>query len=104
MTATMAGLDNWLQAVCRGRLLDVVISVLLLEIVLLLAWHRRTGGGVAPRALLPNLLAGLCLMLALRAALTGAHAAWLALALAAAGAAHLFDLRQRWERRPAVAR
>ena len=77
-------------------LLDGVIMLALLEMAALLAWHRRTGRGLAPRALLPNLLAGLCLMLALRGALVGAHAAWLPGLLAAAGLAHVADLRQRW--------
>jgi hypothetical protein len=92
-------LDSLLQALADGRLLDAVISLLLLEIAGLLLWHRRTGAGPPPGALLPNLLAGLCLMLALRAALAGAHPGWLALALAGAGAAHLLDLRARWPRR-----
>ena len=92
-----------LQAADMRHLPDLVIAVLLLEMVLLLVWHHRTGAGLAPRALLPNLLAGLCLMLALRAALVGAHVAWLALALAGAGAAHGVDLRQRWHRAPAGA-
>lgn len=76
--------------------LDGVIALVLLEMAALLAWHQRTGRGLAPRALLPNLLAGLCLMLALRGALVGAHAAWLLAAMAAAGLAHVADLRQRW--------
>ena len=72
-----------------ARLLpDLVIAVLLLEMAALRVWHHRTGAGLAPRALLPNLLAGLCLMLALRAALVGADVAWLALALAGAGSMH----------------
>ncbi len=88
--------DAALAAVADGRLLDLVIAVLLLEIAALLAWHWRTGRGLAPRALLPNLLAGLCLMLGLRAVQAGGHGAWLVAALAASGLAHLVDMRQRW--------
>jgi O-antigen/teichoic acid export membrane protein len=49
--------------------------------------------------LLANAAAGACLLLALRAALTGAGWAWVAAALCAALIAHLFDLVRRWPRR-----
>jgi hypothetical protein len=42
------------------------------------------------------LLPGVCLMLALRAALAGSAWPWVPLALAAALLAHLADLRARW--------
>jgi hypothetical protein len=44
------------------------------------------------------LLAGACLMLALRAALVGASWEWVAAPMAGAGVAHLLDLRLRWRR------
>ena len=75
--------------------LDAIIVLVLLEAAALCAWHARTGRGLHPRALLPNLAAGLCLMLAVRAALTHAHPLWAAAALAGAGLAHLADLHQR---------
>jgi hypothetical protein len=46
--------------------------------------------------LLANLLAGACLMLALRGALAGAGGPWIALCMAAALLAHLTDLWRRW--------
>jgi hypothetical protein len=79
------------------HLVDLAIGLVLLELVVLLAWQR--GSRPSAPAWLPNLAAGLCLMLALRAALGGAHAVWILLALMASGGAHLAhlaDLRRRW--------
>ncbi|WP_203071665.1 hypothetical protein [Falsiroseomonas ponticola] len=81
-----------------GRVADLVLLVLLLEAALLLAWHRRTGRGLAPAAILGLALPGVALVLALRAALVGAGWPWVAAALSAAFAAHLFDLRLRLRR------
>ena len=70
-----------------------------LEAALLVVWHRRTGAGVAAADLLPNLAAGFCMLLAVRAALGGAAWVWIAVALAGSGVAHVFDLRRRWSER-----
>ena len=54
----------------------------------------------APLAKLPllaNLLAGLGLLAALRLSLASAGLPWVALALAAAGVAHVLDLSARWK-------
>ena len=81
-----------------GRAVDLVLAFVALEAALLV-WHRRRSGrGVPVGELLAFLLAGACLLLALRAALVGASWQWVALALAGAGAAHLADLRLRWRR------
>lgn len=68
-------------------LVDAVIALTLLEAALLFVWRR----GLA-RALLPTLLAGLCLMLAVRAAVQGGCTVCVLAALAAAGIAHAVDL------------
>lgn len=78
------------------RLVDGVIAFTLLEAVWLVLWHRRTGRGVRPGDVLPNMASGLCLMAALRAALTEAGSAAVALWLVAAGLAHGLDLWRRW--------
>lgn len=79
-----------------GRAVDLVLAFVLIEAGLLYVLHRRSGRGLAPRALLRLLIPGVCLLFALRAALTGAAwgivAVWLLLSLAA----HLVDLKQRW--------
>ena len=49
---------------------DVVIVITLVEFVVLAVWHRRTGRGVNPAGIIRHLLAGLMLMLALRAAIS----------------------------------
>nr|WP_242477802.1 hypothetical protein [Rubrivivax gelatinosus] len=69
-----------------------------MEAAVLAVFHARTGRGLAPRDFAANLCAGLALMLAVRAALAGAAWTWVAAGLAAAGVAHLLDLRRRWKR------
>lgn len=83
-----------------GRVVDLVLGVIALEIVVLWAWQRRGGRGIALAELLPSLAAGACLLLALRAALAGQSWVWVALALSASGLAHGIDLARR---RPAPA-
>lgn len=77
-------------------LVDLAIAITLVELLVLCLLHWRTGRGVAPRDLLPNLAAGLCLMAAVRASLTGAGWPWLAAGLLAAGLAHAVDVKRRW--------
>ena len=81
-----------------GRIVELMAVVVALELVVLVAYWRRTGRGVAPRALLANLGAGGSLMLALRAALTGAGALAVAACLIAALVCHVADLALRWRR------
>jgi hypothetical protein len=76
--------------------LDAVIVLTLFEGAALTLLHARTGRGIAAASLWPNLLAGLCLMLTVRAVLGGAWWGWVALALFGALVAHLTDLRSRW--------
>jgi len=82
----------------NGRAVDLVLFLMLLEGIVLAAYHRRTGRGVAARDLLGVLLAGAFLLLALRAALTGARWNWIAVWLVAGLAAHLVDLARRWRK------
>lgn len=80
-----------------GHVVDLILGLLLAEAALLVAWRRRSGRGVPLPGLLAFLLSGGCLMLALRVALTDGWWGWIGLSLAAAGAAHVFDLRSRWQ-------
>ncbi|MHA7816078.1 MAG: hypothetical protein ACX93N_06350 [Pseudohaliea sp.] len=79
-------MEGWFVS---GRIVDALLALVLLEAIL----FYRAGRG---RALLPNLAAGACLLLALRAALTGAPPGWLGLWLAFAGVAHGLDVAGRW--------
>ena len=79
-----------------GRVLDLILAGMALEAVGLAAYHRRTGRGVAPHAFLPNLLSGMCLLLAMRAGLAGLWWGWVSLCLLGALLLHLSDLRRLW--------
>lgn len=73
-----------------GRAIDLVLAVLLLEALWL--WrHKQAPVGDILRALLP----GAFLLLAVRAALTGAPWPLVALPLILALPAHLADIRRR---------
>lgn len=81
-----------------GSVADAILAVMMAEALLLLAYRKITGRGPAPADLAAMLLAGACLVLALRAGLTGAGWPVVALCLVAALVAHLADLSRRWTR------
>ena len=80
-----------------GAIIDLIVLLMVVEVAALLAWRRVTGTGVAPRALLPFLAAGICLMLAVKFALTGQDWTRVAMALAGAFVFHLADIALRWQ-------
>ena len=82
----------------HGRIVDLILVLMVVEAIVLVAWRRRRGAGIAPFDLVVSLLAGAFLLLALRAALTGAAWPTIALWLAAALVAHIADLARRWRR------
>ncbi len=89
--------EGWFPVAFSVRfMVDLVIGFTLMEALALWLWHQSTGRGVAPGEWALNLLSGLCLMGAVRAALTDAPWFWVALGLAAAGAVHAADLARRW--------
>ncbi|MFN6997356.1 MAG: hypothetical protein ACK4PH_24455 [Aquincola tertiaricarbonis] len=83
-------------------LTDLVLGVLLLEAAVLWWLARPHRRGVPFADVAGSLLAGLCLVLAVREAASGSTGGGLASWLAAAGIAHAFDLHRRWRRRPAA--
>jgi hypothetical protein len=80
-------------------LLDAVIVFTVLEGVGLWLYHRSTGQGLAPGEYALNMLSGLCLMLAVRAAVSGLAWPWVAVCLSASGLAHGWDITRRWRQR-----
>ncbi len=78
-------------------IIDIVIACTLLEWCGLFLWYRFTGRGLAPVELRFTLLSGLCLMFAVRCALSGLPQFLVMLSLCAAGATHIADIRRRWK-------
>ncbi|MFM9978301.1 MAG: hypothetical protein ACKVOP_09720 [Sphingomonadaceae bacterium] len=72
-----------------GRAIDLVIAVMLAEAVLLIALGRK------PLTVILTILPGAAILLAARAALTGASWHWVALWLTVSLPLHLADLRHR---------
>ncbi len=84
--------------IASGHVVDIILALVAVEFLLLAAYRRRTGRGIALYDIAFNLMSGASLMLALRCALTGAAWPWIAAWLLAALLAHLADLRRRWPR------
>jgi hypothetical protein len=78
-----------------GHIADIILVVLALEMLAFALYRRVTGHGFRLMDVLPNALAGACLIVALRSALVGADWTWTALALAASFGAHVWDLISR---------
>jgi hypothetical protein len=80
----------------NGSLPRLIAGLVVLEAILLVWLWRARGLGIAPRAVLGNLVSGACLMLAVGAAL--ADAPWwdVAILLVLSLVAHVADLALRW--------
>lgn len=83
-------MSDWLAS---GRLVDAILLLMVAECAAIAAFGGRMR--LALRDVAASLAAGACLMLALRAALTGAAFPWTLLFLALALFAHLADLAAR---------
>jgi hypothetical protein len=79
-----------------ASLVDVVIAFTVMECVILVWRHQRTGRGVGAVELATGLAPGLCLMIALRLADVPELPLPAVLALAGAGLAHAWDFRRRF--------
>lgn len=106
MSEQLAALSGWLAdgpaaapvaLPWMAYLVALTIAGIVLEAMVLVALHRRTGAGLPPRTLLPTLVAGGGLMGALLAALTGAPPICLLALFAASGVAHVVDMQRRWQ-------
>lgn len=81
-----------------NTLVTVVLGLVALEFGVLTALFLRRRRGFSPAALALRLLPGICLILALRAALLGQDDTWILIWLTAAGLTHLLDLWRTWPR------
>jgi hypothetical protein len=79
-----------------GSIVPLIIGLTVIEGVALTLLHRFTGRGPQPAALVANLAAGACLLLALRSALRGDSVSAVSGWLAAGFVAHLCDVTLRW--------
>lgn len=85
-----------------GRIVEIAIAAVALEMLVLLLWNPNQRRGTSVAALLGHLGAGMFLLLALRAALTGEAWPWSALWMTAALPAHVYGLwSDQMSRRPA---
>lgn len=84
-----------MDAETAGRLLNVALGAIVLEIVVLLAYRRITGRGLRPVDLLGQLLAGAFLLGGVRAAVAGVDLEVVLLLVTASLPTHLFDIVRR---------
>ena len=89
------------EFILSGRVVDVMVIFIALEIVAVALIRRRRGGGIAALPLLVNIGAGASLMLALRFSLVGESWTAITVCLLAALVFHVADIAMRWEA-PAV--
>ena len=89
------GVDDRPNVMDVATIVDVVLAVVVLETIVLMVVGRRWTGRSPARSLLPNLAAGLFLVLALRSAVHGGGVVPIAACLALAGLSHLVDLLGR---------
>ena len=84
------------ELINNGKIVNLMLAFVVLEVSALLAYRYLTGRGIAAVPLLSNIGAGVSLMLALRAQLTGAG--WMAVAgfLLLSLVFHVTDLVVRW--------
>ena len=87
------------ELVTSGRIIDIMIAFVIIEVVVLLVYWRVRGRGVAPYSLLVNIGAGGSLMLALRAVMSDASWAAVAACLVSSLVFHSLDTVDRWQAR-----
>ena len=79
-----------------GWVLDFILAAMAVEGVgLVLLWRLRRRG-IRPSALLWNLGAGMCLLLAMRLSLGGVRWGFVSASLLGALVLHVGDVRRRW--------
>ena len=86
------------RIVSSGRIVDIMVLFVVIEVIALIVYWRRTGRGVPTIPLLANVGAGGSLMLALGATLKGYNSNVIALLLVSSLVFHVTDLAIRWRR------
>jgi hypothetical protein len=81
-----------------GRIVDVALGVIVLELAALLVFRQRLAPGLKPLDLIGQLSAGFMLLLGVRCAVGGVDYRVTLALLAASFPAHLFDLSRRARR------
>lgn len=84
--------------ITSGRIVDIMIGFVVIEVAALLLYRRLRGGGIPPSKLFVNIGAGGSLMLALWAVFADAHWGIVAGFLVMSLVFHVADLASRWER------
>ena len=82
--------------VADPRFIDIILIMVVFEAAGIMAFRQIRGDGPAPLAFLFNLASGAGLLFALRNALAGASNIMIAAGLILGLAAHLAELRLRW--------
>ena len=85
--------------IASGRIVDIMLGFVIVEVALLLLWRWGKGDGIPPSRLLINVGAGGSLMLALKAVFADADWTVVAGCLVLALVLHVSDLATRWESR-----
>ena len=84
--------------ISSGRIVDIMVLFVVVEVTALIVYWRRTGRGIPTVPLIANVGAGGSLMLALGATLKGFSVSIIALCLVASLVFHVTDLALRWKR------
>ncbi|MEM8950859.1 MAG: hypothetical protein AAGA21_01850 [Pseudomonadota bacterium] len=85
-----------MEALFESGVVVVIILILVaIEAIVLLVFQKKTGRGIAAVPMLANLVAGGCLMLAIRSALLDHPWTWTGAFMAMALLAHLIDFGSR---------
>ncbi len=84
--------------ISSGRIVDIMVVFVIIEVLVLVVYWKRTGRGVPTVPLLANVGAGGSLMLALGATMKGFDTQIIALCLVSSLVFHVTDLLIRWKR------
>ena len=93
-------MDTLSELILSGRIIDIVLVVLLLELIIVSMLYRARGTGVPPYPLMVNIGAGGSLALAIKASLTGAGWQWIAVWLMTSLVFHVLAVNTRWQKAP----